>query len=426
MAGGRWAVLSHGRIHHALFGAVAPASSPPGCYGGTVTEAVIVGAVRTPLGRGDRVRGSLREVHPARLAAVVLRALVERVSIDPAHIDDVIVGCVSQVGEQGLNVGRQAAILAGYPVDVPATTVDRQCGSSQQAVNFGAAMIRSGSADVVVCAGVESMSRVPMGSPIMGDWGTPFPPELLEIHDVISQGLAAEMIAERWSISRREADEFAMESQKRATRAQAEGRFAAETAPVTVQDEGGHQSVGDDQGIRPGTTMESLGRLTPAFRPDGVHHAGNSSQISDGAAALLLMSADRAHRLGLPARAAIRAQAVIGVDPVLMLTGPIPATRRVLERAGLTVDDIDLFEVNEAFASVVLAWARELAPDMTRVNVNGGAIALGHPLGASGARLMVTLLHELERTGGSLGLQTMCCGGGLGTATILDRDVRAQ
>jgi len=388
-----------------------------------VAEAVIIEAVRTPLGRGDPLKGALREVHPVALAAGLLRTLVERAALAPALIDDVIIGCVSQVGEQGLNIGRQAALLAGFPVEVPAATVDRQCASSQQAVNFGAALISSGSAEVVVCAGVESMSRIPMGSSLGGgDQGSPFPPELLEIYDVVSQGLAAEMIAERWNISRSEADEFAVRSQERAARAQAEGRFHREIAPVTIAGDGG-ETVSDDQGIRLDTTLEGLGRLRPVFRPDGILHAGNSSQISDGAAALLLMSADRAHQLGLRARARIRAQAVIGVDPILMLTGPIPATSRVLGRAGLNIEDIDLFEVNEAFAPVVIAWEREHHPDMARVNVNGGAIALGHPLGASGARLMVTLLHELERTGGQLGLQTMCCGGGLGTATIIDRDI---
>ncbi len=385
-------------------------------------DVVIVAAVRTPLAKGNPNNGELREVHPVNLAAHVLREVTRRVNLDPALVDDVVMGCVGQTGEQGINIARQAVLAAGFPVEVPATTVDRQCGSSQQALHFAANLITAGVCEVTVAAGVESMSRVPMGSSMLQGPGTPFPPEVLERYELVSQGLAAEMVAERWGVSRTEADEIALLSQQRAAAAREEGRFDREIVPVPVPHNGGVQHVGSDQGIRAETTMEALAALTPSFRPDGIHHAGNSSQITDGAAALLLMSRERARQLGVPPRARITAQAVVGVDPVSMLTGPIPATKRVLERAGLRLEDLDLVEINEAFAAVVVAWAREHHPDMDRVNVNGGAIALGHPLGASGARLMVTLLHELERRDGRRGLQTMCCGGGLGTATIIDRD----
>jgi acetyl-CoA acyltransferase len=385
-------------------------------------DVVIVEAVRTPLGRGNQKNGDLRDVHPLTLAAHVLREVVGRPGLDPALVDDVVMGCVSQTGEQSINVARQAVLLAGFPIEVPATTVDRQCGSSQQAVHFAANLIQSGVCDVTIAAGVESMSRVPMGSTVMQGPGTPFTPELLEHYNLVSQGIAAEMIAEQWGITREQADAFASESHRRAADAQREGRFDREIAPIVVGENGESHVVSRDQGIRPGTTVETLLQLQPSFRPDGILHAGNSSQITDGAAAILLMSAERARELGLTARATIRAQAVVGVDPVTMLTGPIPATRRVLERSGMTIDDVDLFEINEAFAPVVLAWEHEHHPDMSRVNVNGGAIALGHPLGASGARLMTTLLHELERRDAHVGLETMCCGGGLGTATIITRD----
>ncbi|MBJ7595886.1 MAG: thiolase family protein [Candidatus Dormibacteraeota bacterium] len=385
-------------------------------------DVVIVEAVRTPLGRGSQKNGDLRDVHPLKLAAHVLREVVGRPGVDPACVDDVVMGCVSQVGEQSINVARQAVLLAGFPIEVPATTVDRQCGSSQQAVHFAANLIQSGVCDVTIAAGVESMSRVPMGSTVLQGPGTPYPPELLEQYNLVNQGLAAEMIAEQWGISRADADAFATESHRRAAAAQSAGYFDREIAPVVVGENGESQVVSQDQGIRPGTTVETLAQLQPSFRPDGILHAGNSSQITDGASAILLMSADKARELGVVARATIRAQAVVGVDPVTMLTGPIPATRKVLERSGLSIDDIDLFEVNEAFAPVVLAWEREHHPDMARVNVNGGAIALGHPLGASGARLMTTLLHEMERRDAHTGLETMCCGGGLGIATIIVRD----
>ncbi|GAC1569815.1 MAG: thiolase family protein [Candidatus Dormibacteria bacterium] len=385
-------------------------------------EVVIIEAVRTPLGRGNQKNGDLRDVHPLKLAAHVLREVVGRAGVDPALVEDVVMGCVSQTGEQSINVARQAVLMAGFPIEVPATTVDRQCGSSQQAVHFAANLIQSGVCDVTIAAGVESMSRVPMGSTVLQGPGTPFPPELLEHYDLVSQGLAAEMIAAQWGVTREQADAFATESHRRAAAAQAAGRFDREIAPIVVGENGESQVVSQDQGIRPGTTVETLAQLQPSFRPDGILHAGNSSQITDGAAAILLMAADRARELGLTARATIHAQAVVGVDPVTMLTGPIPATRRVLERSGLSIDDIDLFEVNEAVAPVVRAWEQEHHPDMSRVNVNGGAIALGHPLGASGARLMTTLLHELERRDARYGLETMCCGGGLGTSTIITRE----
>jgi acetyl-CoA acyltransferase len=386
-------------------------------------DVVIVEAVRTPLGRGNLKNGELRDVHAVKLAAHVLREVVGRARLDPASVDDVIFGCVMQTGEQAVNIARQAVLLAGFPVEVPATTVDRQCGSSQQAVHFAANLIQAGVCDITIAAGVESMSRVPMGATVIQGPGTPFPPELLEQYNLVSQGIAAEMISEEFGITRRHADEFAAESQRRAARAQSEGRFDREIAPMVVGENGDGHVVSQDQGIRRGTTVDTLAGLQASFKHEGVCHAGNSSQITDGAAALLLMSAEKASELGLTPRARIRSQAVVGVDPVTMLKGPIPATARVLARAGLQLSDIDLFEVNEAFAPVVLAWERSHHPDMDRVNVNGGAIALGHPLGASGARLMTTLLHELERVDRQLGLETMCCGGGIGTATIIDRDV---
>ena len=386
-----------------------------------VTDAVIVEAVRTPLGRGNQKNGDLRDVHPVLLLAHVLAAVTKRSGVDPALVEDVVVGCVSQTGEQSVNVARQAVLAAGFPVEVPATTVDRQCGSSQQAIHFAANLISAGVCEVVIAAGVESMSRVPMGTTVIQGPGSPFPPELLEQYDLVSQGLAAELIAEQWHITRGQADEFAARSQQLAAAAQTEGRFTREIAPIVVGANGDGHVVSRDQGIRPETTVDALAQLQPSFRPDGILHAGNSSQITDGAAAVLLMSERRAAELGAQARARISAQAVVGVDPVTMLTGPIPSTSAVLKRSGLGIDDTDLFEVNEAFAPVVLAWEQEHHPDMKRVNVNGGAIALGHPLGASGARLMTTLLHELERRDARIGLQTMCCGGGLGTATIIDR-----
>jgi acetyl-CoA acyltransferase len=388
-----------------------------------MTDVVIVEAVRTPLGRGNQRNGDLRDVHPVLLAAHVLREVTGRAGLDPAMVGDVVFGCVSQTGEQSVNIARQATLAAGFPIEVPATTVDRQCGSSQQAIHFAANLIQSGVCDITIAAGVESMSRVPMGSTVYQGPGAPFPPELLEVYNLVPQGLSAEMIAEQWHITREQADEYAARSQRRASEAQAGGHFDREIAPVVVGANGDGRVVSQDQGIRPDTTAEALAALQPSFKPDGIMHAGNSSQITDGAAAILLMSVERANALGLTPRARIAGQTVVGVDPVTMLTGPIPATTRLLQRSGLTIDDVDLFEINEAFAPVVLAWAQEHHPDMDRVNVNGGAIALGHPLGASGARLMTTMLHELERRDARYGLQAMCCGGGLGTGTLIDRSI---
>jgi acetyl-CoA acyltransferase len=377
-------------------------------------EVVIAEAVRTPVARRN---GALKDVHPVVLGAMALRELAQRTKIDPAVIEDVVFGCVSQVGEQSLNIARNVVLQAGFPIEVPATTVDRQCGSGQQAVHFAANLISSGVCDVTVAGGVESMTRVQMGSSSAGGEG-PFPASLLEVYPITHQGVSAEMIAAKWSIPRDEIDEFSLRSHQLAAKAQDAGYFDRETFALSLPD---GTSFGKDDGIRRDTTLEKLAALQPVFKPDGVVTAGGSSQVSDGAAALLLTTPEKAAELGLTPRARFVAQKGVGVDPVMMLTGPIPATQQILKRAGLTVDEIDLFEVNEAFAPVVLAWRRELHPDMERVNVNGGAIALGHPLGASGARLMTTLLYELERRGARYGLQTMCCGGGLGTATIIER-----
>ncbi|HET9979523.1 MAG TPA: thiolase family protein [Ktedonobacterales bacterium] len=377
-------------------------------------EVVIVEAVRTPTGRRN---GSLKDVHPVVLAAMTLRELMERAKVDPALVEDVVMGCVSQVGEQGINIARNAVLQAGFPIEVPATTVDRQCGSGQQAIHFAANLIAAGVCDITIGAGVESMSRLPIGSSI-ATGGHPFPPSLLEMYPLTHQGLSAEMIAAQWGIPREELDAYSLGSHQRAAAATDAGYFDRELMSVSLAD---GSRFTHDEGIRRDTTLEKLAALQPSFKPDGVITAGNSSQISDGAAAVLLMTPEKAAELGLRPRARIVAQKVVGVDPVMMLTGPIPATKQILAKAGLTMGDIDLFEVNEAFAPVVLAWKRELDPDMERVNVNGGAIALGHPLGCSGARLMTTLLHELERREARYGLQTMCCGGGLGTATIIER-----
>jgi acetyl-CoA acyltransferase len=383
-----------------------------------MTNAVIVDAVRTPLGKRN---GSLKDWHPVDLAAHTLQALVRRSDLDPALVDDVIMGCVSQVGDQAGNVGRNAALAAGFPDTVPGTSVDRQCGSSQQAIHFAAQGVMAGQYDVVIAAGVESMTRVPMGASFLPG-SLPFGPRVLARYDLVPQGISAEMIAEKWSIGREENDVFAAESHQRAAQATEEGRFDAEIVPVDVTIDDKKSTFARDEGIRPGSTVETLSQLKPAFKPDGgVITAGNSSQITDGAAAVLIMSEVRAYALGLRPRARFHTFALAGADPVLMLTAPIPATTRVLERADLVLDDIDLIEINEAFAPIVLAWAKEHHPDMSRVNVNGGAIALGHPLGCSGARLMATLLNELERTGGRYGLQTMCEGGGMANATIIER-----
>ena len=377
-------------------------------------EVVIVEAVRTPIGRRN---GTLKDVHPVVLAAMTLRELTSRAALDPKLVEDVVFGCVSQVGEQAINIARNAVLQAGFPIEVPATTVDRQCGSGQQAIHFAANLIASGDCDITIGAGVESMSRLPIGSST-ATGGFPFPPSLMELYPMVHQGLSAEMIADQWNISREELDQYGLRSHQLAAAAQDAGYFDREVMPVPLADGSVFMK---DEGIRRDTTLERLATLQPPFKPDGKITAGSSSQISDGAAAVLLMTPEKAAELGLRPRARIVARKVVGVDPVTMLTGPIPATKAVLAKAGLSLDDISVIEINEAFASVVLAWERELHPDMDRVNVNGGAIALGHPLGASGARLMVTLLHELERRGGRYGLETMCCGGGLGTATIIER-----
>jgi len=390
-----------------------------------MTTAVIVDAVRTP---GGRRNGKLRGWHAVDLAAEPLRALVERNDLDPALVDDVIMGCVMQVGEQALNIGRNAVLAAGYPESVPATTIDRQCGSSQQALHFAAQGVMAGAYDVVVAAGVEHMTHTPMGSSVVRDLGFPFGPTMMgryaEVGGLVSQGISAEMIADQWDLSRQDLDEFGARSQRFGARATAEGRFEREILPLAIKDDEGaatDETISTDEGVRPDTTAEVLGNLKAAFKPDGKVTAGNSSQITDGAAAVLIMSEERANALGLTPRARFHAFALAGVDPVTMLTGPIPATRSVLEKAKMSIDDIDLVEINEAFASVVLAWEKELHPDMDRVNVNGGAIALGHPLGCSGAKLMTTLLNELERSGGRWGLETMCEGGGMANATIIER-----
>jgi acetyl-CoA acetyltransferase family protein len=378
-------------------------------------EAVIVGAVRSPVGKRG---GRLASVRPDDLAAMVLAELVRRVGIDAREVEDIILGCVDQVGEQGMNIARNAALIAGLPLDVCGTTLDRMCGSGQQAVNFAAMGVMAGQYEVVIAGGVEHMTRVPMGSNASGPGDGPLSPALQERYTIVPQGIAAELIAERWGLKREELDEVAARSHERAGRAIAEGRFAQETMPVPLPD-GSRFEV--DEGVRVPVNREKMASLAPSFRPDGVVTAANSSQISDGAAALMLMSAERAQALGLRPRARVIATALAGVDPTIMLTGPIPATQRVLRRAGLSLDEMDRVEINEAFASVVLAWERELHPDMDRVNVNGGAIALGHPLGCSGARLLTSLVHELERAGARYGLQTMCIGFGQGIATIIER-----
>jgi len=382
-------------------------------------EVVIVEAVRTPIGRGHPEKGYYREIHPNDLLGRTFTEVIERAGIPADAVEDVVGGCVQQIGEQSFNVTRNAWLQAGLPMETPASTVDRQCGSAQQAVNFAAALIAAGVHDVVVGGGVEHMGHIPLGVGLKfyDDVGTPFPPALFDRYNLVPQGLSAEMIAEKWEIPRSELDELAVRSHRLAHRATEEGRFERETMPFQVN---GSTYV-SDQGIRPDTSLEALAGLKPAFKPDGRVTAGNSSQISDGAAAVLLMSADKARELGVTPRARIVDQTTVGVDPVMMLTGPIPATRKLLERRGMAIGDIDLMEVNEAFAPVVLAWARELKPDMDRVNVNGGAMALGHPLGSTGARLLTTLLHELERADKEIGLVTMCCGGGLGTGTLIQR-----
>jgi len=393
--------------------------------------AVIVDAVRTA---GGKRNGKLSGWHPVDLAAETLNALVERNQIDPAVIEDVIMGCVMQAGAQSVNVARNAVLAAGWPEEVPGTTVDRQCGSGQQAAHFAAQAVIAGAHDVVVAGGVEVMSQVPMGASIGdGRYGLPFGPRMSEryrdVGGLVPQGISAELIADKWGLTREELDAFGAQSQQRAARARDEGRFDneiiavrsihrdKETGNITESDD----LVTADEGIRPATTAESLANLKPAFKPDGKVTAGNSSQITDGASAALIMSEDKAAELGLTPRARFHSFALAGADPVMMLTAPIPATQRVLDKAGLSLDDIDLVEINEAFASVVVAWQRETGADISKVNVNGGAIALGHPLGCSGTKLLATLLNELERTGGRYGLETMCEGGGMANATIIER-----
>jgi acetyl-CoA acyltransferase len=386
-----------------------------------MTEAVIVDAIRTP---GGKRNGKLKDWHAAALAAHVLKALQQRNNLDPALVDDVVMGCVMQVGEQSLNIGRNAVLAAGWPEEVPATTVDRQCGSSQQAMHFAAQGVIAGAYDVAVAAGVEVMTRTPMGSSIVQGMGFPFPEEQLQRYadtGLPPQGIGAEMIADEYGLTREDLDAFGVRSQQRAVVARDEGRFEHEIVPVPVELDGEKFEMTDDEGIREDTTVESLSKLKPAFKEDGKITAGNSSQITDGASAVLIMSREKADELGMKPRARFHSFALAGTDPVTMLKGPIPATRKILERSGLTMGDIDRFEVNEAFASVVLAWQQELGADMDKVNVNGGAIALGHPLGCSGAKLMATLLNELERTGGRYGLQVMCEGGGMANATIIER-----
>ena len=384
-----------------------------------MNTAVIVDAVRTPLGKRN---GVLKDWHPADLAAETLTAIAERNSLDPALVDDVIMGCVSQVGEQTYNIGRNAALGAGWPESVPGVTLDRQCGSSQQAAHFAAQGVMAGVYDVAVASGVESMTRVPMGSSFSTGPGKPFGDKMrARYHDsLVPQGISAEIIAEKWDIERDELDQISYDSHMRAAAAVQEGRFDAQIIPIEVRDNGGSTAVTLDEGIRPTTTMEALGALKPAFQEDGKVTAGNSSQITDGAASILIMSESKANDLGLTPKARFVSFSVVGTDPVSMLTGPIPATEQALARAGLGIDDIGLFEINEAFASVIGAWLRESGADWTNVNVNGGAIALGHPLGASGARLMTSLVHEMERSGTRYGLQAMCEGGGTANGTIIE------
>jgi acetyl-CoA acyltransferase len=388
-----------------------------GKFGGR--EVVIVEAVRTPIGRGHEEKGYYKDVHPSNLLAKTYSELIERTGIDASEVEDVIAGCVQQFGEQGLNIGRNAWLEAGLPIETPATTVDRQCGSAQQAVNFGAALIASGVHDVTIGSGVEHMGHISFADSVevMQEHGMAFSPELLEHYALVPQGISAEMIADKWEIPRSELDEIGLRSHQLAAKATEEGRFEREIIPYAVNGD----TYVTDQGIRPDTSLEKLSELKPAFKEDGKITAGNSSQISDGAAAVLMMTREKADALGLKPRAKVVDQTTVGVDPVIMLTGPIPATRKLLDRNGMKIEDIDLIEINEAFASVLAAWRRELEPDMDRVNVNGGAIALGHPLGSTGARLITTLLHELERSDKETGLVTMCCGGGLGTGTIIQR-----
>ncbi|TMD85065.1 MAG: thiolase family protein [Chloroflexi bacterium] len=383
-----------------------------------MSDAVIVEAVRTAIGRRS---GKLSSVRPDDLLALTLAEVVKRAGVDPAQVDDVVVGCVTQTGEQGMNIGRAAVLIAGFPIEVPGTTINRFCGSGQQAVNFAAQGVLSGAQDIVIGAGVESMSRVPMGSDAFGPGEGPVSPKLTDLFEIIPQGNSAEMIAKKWGFSREQLDEFAYQSHVKAGQAIQEGRFKREILPIDIKSNGTSSRFETDEGVRIPPSHEKMAQLKPSFQEDGVVTAGNSSQISDGAAAVLVMTAEKAKSLGLRPRARIVAQAIVGSEPTIMLTGPIPATQKVLRKAGLQLKDIDLFEVNEAFAPVVLAWQQETGADMEKVNYSGGAIALGHPLGASGARLITTMLHELERQDARYGLSTMCIGYGMGIATVIER-----
>lgn len=381
-----------------------------------MTEVVIVDAIRTPLGKRN---GWLREQHPVKLGAHVVRALLERASLDPNAIDHVIFGCVSQVAEQTFNVARNVVLESGLPIHVPATSIDFQCGSSQQAVHFASALVASGQMEVVIAGGVENMTRVPMGSSLAN--GNPFTDTIMEEHNIVGQGISSDEIAQKWGITRDEVDDIGYESHMRAGKAMQAGVFTREIAPIEGVDEARNTfMVTYDQGVRPNANRDKMRDLQPAFLPNGVTTAGNSSQISDGASAVLVMTAEKAKALGLKPRARVLHSVTVGSDPHLMLTGPVPATQKILAKAGMTMADVDLFEVNEAFATVVRMWEKELNADMSKVNVHGGAIALGHPLGGSGGRLMTTLLNALETHNRRIGLQTMCCGGGMATATLLE------
>jgi acetyl-CoA acyltransferase len=382
-------------------------------------EVVIVEAVRTPIGRGHPEKGYYKDLHPAALLGRTYVELLNRAGVDPSEVEDVLCGCAQQMGEQGQNVARNAWLQEGLPIEAAAATMDRQCGSAQQAVNFGALQIAAGIHDVVIGSGVEHMGHVSfaVGAEVAQRYGSPFTDQFFEHHAVKGQGIGAELIAEQWEIPRSELDELALRSHQRAHRATDQGWFEREIVPMHLNGD----VVMRDQGIRPGTTLEALAALKPAFKPDGKVTAGNASQISDGAAAVLLMAREKADALGLKPRARILDQTTVGCDPVKMLEGPIPATAKILKRNGMTIDDIDYIEINEAFASVVAAWAREHNPDMDRVNPRGGAMALGHPLGSTGARLITTLLHELEDDDKEIGFVTMCCGGGFGTGTLIQR-----
>jgi acetyl-CoA acyltransferase len=387
-------------------------------------EAVIVEAVRTPVGKKN---GSLSGWHPVDLLAETLKAAVERTGIDPARVDDHISGCVSQTGEQGINIARNAWLATGFPEEVPSTTIDRQCGSSQQAAHFAAQGVLAGVYDLVIASGIEHMSRVPMGVTASQGPGFPFSQRLMDRYEggLVPQGVSAEIIAERWGLSRRQLDDFSARSHERAAKATEEGRFDREIHPIKIEGESGTEVFERDEGIRYPVNLEKMATLPTPFKDNGVVTAGNSSQISDGSSAIVIASREKAEELGLRPRARFHAFALAGVDPITMLTGNVPATKKVLERGGLRLEDVDAIEINEAFASVVLSWKQDLEiPDgwfEERVNPNGGAIALGHPLGASGGRLMTSLLHELERREGRYGLQTMCEGGGMSNATILER-----